>query len=150
MKKFLILLLFSVIVFSACSDKCKGYACFSPPMPFRFELVDKTSGEDLFDNGTFDPQAIAISNSLNGDIAVDFSFIRRNGMNLIAVGSIGWETETVDLKVKIGEQAIFSFYVDAIRKSEDCCNFTEYTEIRLEGREYEFISNIGVYKILYP
>lgn len=135
-------------VFQACgtSEDCEDYACFTPPSSFMFELVDQ-SGENLFTNGTFEPDQIEIT-TLENNENIDFSFIDENNANVIQIRSIGWETETVEFSVSIGPEEIFQFYVDAERVSEDCCSFTRYNEIRIDNAEYEINEENGVYKIL--
>jgi hypothetical protein len=56
---------------------------------------------------------------LNNNESVEFSFISENNFNLIQIGSIGWETEIVNLKIDISDNHIFNFYVDAER-IDDC------------------------------
>ncbi len=69
-------------------------------------------------------------------------------MNLIQIGSIGWETEIVDLKMGISDKQFFDFYVDVERKMGDCCGYSEYNEIRIVASEYELDSQKGIYTIL--
>ncbi len=67
---------------------------------------------------------------------LEFSFISENNINLIQIGSIGWETEIVNLKIDILDNHIFNFYVDAER-IEDCCSHTEYNENTLTDSQSE-------------
>ena len=147
MKKInLILLLLMAILQSCNDDNCSDELCFTEPESFRFEIVDKTSGENLFTNGTYEPAQIAITNTLN-EASVEFTFISENDLNLIQIGSIGWETEIVNLKIDISDDHIFDFYVNAERKTVDCCDFTEYKEITIGESEFEFDAQTGIYKI---
>ena len=141
----LALMLFVVILQSCNNDDCGE--CTTPPESFRFELVDKTSGENLFTNGTFDPAQIQITNTLDNSSA-GFSFISENDINIIQINSIGWETEIVNLKVDISDTHVFDLYVDAERKLEDCCSFTTYNEITIGKAEFELDTQAGVYQIL--
>lgn len=68
----IIVFLFSFI---GCINDCGE--CFSPPQDFLFDLVDQASGENLFANGTFDPEAIKVTNTLNGDAPLEFTSFRR-------------------------------------------------------------------------
>ena len=146
MKKFNLILILLLIIFQSCiNDECGD--CFTPPNNFRFELVDKTSGENLFTNGTFEPNQIEITNVLNNS-STEFEFISENNINLIQISGIGFQTEIVNLKIDIGTTRIFNFYVNAERKKGDCCSFTAYKEIIISGSEFEFNNEIGVYKIL--
>ena len=148
MKKFNLILILFAIIFQGCKDddEC-DQLCFTPPQTFQFEIVDKESGENLFTNGTFDSNDITITDNLNNNESVEFSFISENNINLIQIGSIGWETEIVNLKIDILDNHIFNFYVDAER-IEDCCSHTEYNEITLTDSEFELDNQTGIYKIL--
>jgi hypothetical protein len=143
--KNLILILFIVIFQSCNSNDCP--LCFSPPQSFLFEIVGKTSGENIFTNGSYKSENIEITDKLNNK-SVKFTFISENNMNLIQIGSIGWETEIVDLKIGISDKQIFDFYVDVERKMGDCCSYSEYNEIRIVASEYELDSQKGIYTIL--
>ena len=121
--------------------------CFTPPQSFMFEIVDKTSGENLFTNETYTPEQIRITNTLNNSKGA-FTFISENDINLIQINTIGWKTEIVNLKVDILDYHIFDFYVDAERKSGDCCSYTEYNEITVGASEFELDTQTGIYRIL--
>lgn len=143
--KFLLILL--GIGFQSCTNDCDKL-CFTPPQSFLFELIDKSSGENLFTNGTFNPQEILIINDLNTDSTVEFTFISENELNLIQIGVIGWKSEIVDLMIEVSGIYAYNFYVDAERKSEDCCSFTEFKEISIKNSYFVLDTETGVYKIL--
>lgn len=147
MKKInLILILFTTIFQSCDSNDCGE--CFTPPQSFQFEIVDKISGENLFTNGTYESENIEITDNLNNNEIVEFTFISEDNINLIQIGSIGWETEIVNLKVDISDNHIFDFYVDAERKLGDCCSYTDYNEITVGESEFVLDPQNGIYKIL--
>ena len=61
MKKIaLLLLMVSIAVLDSSCDKCRNIDCFTPPNEFRFQLLDKDSGEDLVANGTFSADEISV------------------------------------------------------------------------------------------
>ena len=147
MKKInLILLLFTIIFQSCDNDDCGE--CFTPPESFTFEIVDKTTGENLFSNGTYESGNIKITDYLNDNEPVEFTFISKNNINMIEIGSIGWKTEIVNLKIEILDNHIFDFYVDVERKMGDCCSYTDYNEITIRESEFELDTQSGIYKIL--
>ena len=147
MKKYLLILIIFTIIIQGCDNNDCG-ECFTPPQSYEFEIVDKTSGENLFTNGTFDSNEITITDNLNNNEPVEFSFISENNINLIRIGSIGWKTEIVNLKIDISDNHIFSFYVDTERKMGDCCSYNQYNEISVTDSEFELNSQTGIYKIL--
>jgi len=131
----------------ACADKdCEDVLCFTPPMPFAFELVDKDSGENLFTNGSYDSDDIEVLN-VSDNSRREFVFISENELNIIQIGSIGWENEIAEVVLKVGDETILNLYVDSERVSEDCCNFTKYNEIRIDNADYELDPQSGIYTI---
>ncbi len=150
MKKGLISLVF-VLAFTtwSCSklDKCNGIDCFTPPSPFEFELVDKSTGENLFTSGALNPDDITLVN-LDDQSSVDFQFIDENDYNVIVINSIGWQSETVNYSLEISSESLFTLFVDCERLVGDCCSYTRYNEIAIEGLEYEQQEQDGIYKMM--
>lgn len=122
--------------------------CFTPPEAFLFEIVDTTTGENLFANGTFSSTQIEVTNTENSS-PVEYSFIGENNANIIFINAIGWHTEKVNLSVKIAEITVFFLYVDAERLFGDCCSYTIYNEITIKNAPYELDTKTGIYKIVY-
>lgn len=130
----------------ACSDEECG-ACFTPPNYFLFELIDATTGENLLSNGSINSSDIDVVNA--ADLSkIEFSILEQETINFIQIASIGWQTEKVTALIKDGDDNLFSLYVDAERKSENCCSFTEYHEIEIEPLEWIYNVSTGVYQIL--
>jgi hypothetical protein len=144
-----ILAIIILILTQSCKEnnECEGILCFTPPEPFRFELVDKWTGENLFTNGTFNSNAIKVIN-LDDQRNVEFTFINENDYNLIQLNTIGWKTETVTYSVQISNENIFNLYVIAERLTSKCCDYTDFKEIQIENSEFEFNEVAGIYKIL--
>tara|TARA_R110000868_G_scaffold4211_4_gene26447 strand:- start:1763 stop:2215 length:453 start_codon:yes stop_codon:yes gene_type:complete len=142
----LITLITFVIILHSCDD-CEDKACFTPPIGYTFELVDKTTMENLFTNETFNRNDIKVTN-LNDNSDLEFDFIDDNNANLIQLNSIGWESEKVDALINVSGIDILNLIVDAERTSEDCCEFTKYNDIRIENAEFALNEESGVYTIL--
>ena len=150
MKKITTILAIIILILTQSCEKendCEGYACFTPPSPFRFELVDKFTGENLFANGTYNSNDIKVIN-LDDQSKVEFTFIAENDYNIIQINTIGWKTETVNYSIQISTENIFNLYVSAERLNENCCSFTRYKEIKIENSEFELDQTNGTYKIL--
>ena len=142
-----ILIFISMVLNQACVNKdCEDRLCFTPPSTFIFELVDKSTGENLFTNGTYHSNELEIVNSTDNS-NIDFLFIDENDINLIQIGTIGWESEIIECSLKINGSEIFGLYVDAKRVSENCCSFTLYDEFRIENTAYEYDDQLGIYRI---
>ncbi|WP_346858933.1 hypothetical protein [uncultured Draconibacterium sp.] len=150
MKKALIYLVF---IFASTNwscdkqDKCIDVDCFTPPPPFVFELVDKTTGENLFTSGVLSSEDIQIVN-LDDNSNVEFQFIDENDFNVIHIYSIGWKTQTITYSIEISSERLFTLFVDAERLSKNCCAFTRYNEIEIDGSEFELNGLSGIYKLL--
>ncbi|WP_321285492.1 hypothetical protein [uncultured Sunxiuqinia sp.] len=147
MKKILILIFVGVFfILEGCSKYKDCGACFTPPEFFRFELVDKYTGVNLFTNETFNQDEIEILDSSNS--SVEFNFVSENNINVIEIYTIGWQTEIVNYRVNISSENIFDLYVDAERLSEDCCSFTRFNEIEISNAEFTWNSRNDAYRIL--
>ena len=143
-----ILIILTIILNQSCvNNDCENEPYFTPPSPLNFELVNKSTNENLFTNGTYESNKIEILNIADNS-SIEYSFINEDDINIIQIGSIGWKSEIVEGSVKINGSEIFTFYVDAKRLSENCISYTKYDEIRIENKEYELDHQSGVYKIL--
>ncbi|WP_159021793.1 hypothetical protein [Formosa sp. L2A11] len=149
MKKLFFILLCISPTFQSCSDD-ENIDCFTPPSPFLFELTDNTTGENLFTNGTYNSEDITLTNILDNNSNVEYTFIDEDNYNTIQINSVGWETEIVNFELRIKDEIIFNLYVDAERKSEDHCSFTTYNEFEIQNAEYTQDSQFDVYTILIP
>ncbi len=146
--KITINILFISLLFlvQACKIEEKCGECFSAPAAFTFAIVDKLTGENLFTNGTYKPEQIEVLN-LADNTKIEYSFIPEQKNNLIRIYSIGWKTEKINITVKVLNQSIFNMYVDAVRKSEKCCSFTEYNEVLIQNAEFVLDAETGIYTI---
>ncbi len=142
---FLILFFLSAFIFQSCESDCG--ACFTPPSPFHFVFIDKTSGENVFTNGIYKPADIKIFNEFDSS-NVEFNFIDENNSNIVEINTIGWKTERVNISVLLANKHIFNLYVDAERLFDNCCSYTLYNEIRIDSAEYEFNQDTAFYRVL--
>ena len=144
-----ILAIIILILTQSCKkeNECEDLSCFTPPEPLNFELVDKLTGENLFENGTYDPNDIRVIN-LDNQGAVYFTYIHENNYNIIMINAIGWKTETVNYAININNENIFRLFVNAERLNGECCDYTEYKEIQIKNSEFELNQSTGIYKIL--
>jgi hypothetical protein len=132
-----------VLIATSCEEDCDE--CFTPPAPFVFELVNET-GENIFTIKSFNQnQLTIIQNSTNQFI--EYQFISENDLNLIEINSIGWTTEQVELSFQLDDFEIFSFSVNAKVETEDCCTFTRYSNISIDGADFEPGEESGIYRV---
>lgn len=141
-------LLILILSLSYCDLKnCDTILCNSDDS-FNFELVDKTSGENLFTNGTFNSNDIKIIN-LKNKSNIEFTFIDENDNNIISINQIR-RTEIVICSIQISQENIFELFIHAEKNTGDCCETTHFKEIEIKNSEYQFDQNSGIYKILVP
>jgi hypothetical protein len=145
-----LLVLFLVVLILGCqNDDCSDIACFTPPTYFTFRLIGLSSGDDLFANGTLDSTAITVINTLD-EATYAYQFNSYNEQCYLVINSVGWQTEEVNLEVRAGGDLLFTLYIDAERKTENCCGFTAYNEVAVDDAEFEYETGDYVYKILIP
>jgi hypothetical protein len=118
----------------ACSENCEG-PCFSPPRSLHFEILDKSSGENVFTSGSLNRNEIEIVD-LDKQEVVEFTFIDGNNYDMIRISSIGWESEVVNYAINVGSDRLFELYVDAERLQRDCCSYTIYNDLQITNAEY--------------
>lgn len=143
-----IFLVIAVFAFNSCSVNNCDVDCNSGPLVLSFELLDKTTGENLFTNGTFENADIQVLDLDNNNNSVQFTFIAENDVNIINLGPFGWENKIANYILKVGEREIFELFVDAEEKKEDCCSFVILNNLTIEGSNYSENTENGIYEIL--
>ncbi|WKK65999.1 hypothetical protein [Lutimonas zeaxanthinifaciens] len=140
------LVLALLMVVLSCSDKdCEDIDCFTPPFIFTFDIQDKESGENLFENGTYTEDQIEVVNKSDGSERA-YQFIGGE-INFLRIPSIGWETEIAEVVIKLDGQEAFTLFVDVERLTENCCNFSKYNETRIDNADYEYDQQREIYRI---
>ncbi|KAF2327263.1 hypothetical protein [Flavobacterium daemonense] len=137
--------IFLAVISYGCSND--SISCFTPPEGFSFELVDKTTGENLFTNGTYKSSDITVKDLDDSGKNIEFNFFSENNYNIIRIESIGWKTETINYSVNIAGKSIFEFHVQANRISGKCSH-TEYKDFQIKNATFQLDQTRGVYKIL--
>lgn len=145
----LILLLVTVFTLNSCnSDDNDIPYCESGPLGLSFQLLDKTTGENLFTNGTFDPADIQVLDLDNVNSNVQFTFNSEDDRNVINLGPFGWGTNIAHYILKVDERDILTLYLDAERKSEDGCSFVAINKLEIENAEYTQNTQSGIFEVL--
>ncbi len=143
-----ILFFLVAFAFNSCNvDKC-DVLCNSGPLSLNFQLLDKTTGENLFTNGTFNSDDITVLDLDNNNNSVQFSFNTEDDRNVINLGPFGWGTNNVNYALKVGERDIFTLHINAEEKTEDCCAFVQVNKLEIENAEYSQNMQSGIYEIL--
>jgi len=142
-------LLFILSFLIACDeDDCKDIDCFTPPNYFNFEIKDKSTGENLYTNGSLQADQLKVFNAVT-KAPMEYQFIAENNLNIIVLNSVGWKTEKNTVTFELKEGLSFNFYVDAERKYKNCCSFTEYNETKVENAPYEYEGLKNLYSIFF-
>lgn len=140
------LALLILLVVQSCNDKdCEDISCFTPPFIFTFDILDKETGENLFDNGTYTEEQIEVVNKSDGSERA-YEFIGGE-INFLRIPSIGWETEIAEVLVKLDGEEAFTLFVDVERRTENCCSFSEYNETRIDNADYEYDQQREFYRV---
>ena len=97
-------------LFSCKSSESEMILCTTPPDAFYFELVDKETKENLFENKTLDSTTVKIIHS-ETEKEVDFQYHTHESSGMIFFMS-GWETEKVTYSFMVNGLEQFRFYLD--------------------------------------
>jgi len=147
MKTAVKILLLLIITLQGCkNDHEPCPTCFTPPSHFLFDLCDSATGENLFRNGTLNPNYIEIIDLADGS-KLPFTFLDGNDVDLIRTYPIGDVTEKVNYSFSVGDLYLFTLYVDAERLVENCCSYTRYNDIRIDNSDYLHNPSTDVYQI---
>lgn len=147
MKGFLLLIV-TVFALNSCNvDKC-DVDCTSGPLSLSFKLLDKTTGENLFTNNTFNPDDITVLDLDNNNSNVQFTFVSENDINIINLGPFGWGTNIANYLLKVGERDIFTLSVDAEEIRGECCSFVALNKLTIDGADFSQNTQNGVYEVL--
>ncbi len=135
MKK-LLLLCFVLWIGTSCIkvDKCEGILCFTPPPEFSIEIIDKTTGENLYTNGTLDSLNILLLNEEGSH--ENFDFIAENNINIIRLNEIGWKTGLHQYQLVVSDEITLDIKINMELMRENCCTY--YKTISFQVLNYEF------------
>lgn len=151
MKQLFIYLSFlALVLLSSCEDEksCLGINCSSEPEPFNFEFVDNSTGENLITNGTYNIEDFEVIATSSADSCYVIYFIAPIAENneILVIYDIGGQTEQVNCVIKICGEDVLHLYVDAERRSENCCSWTHFNEIAIET-DYELNEGDHLYTV---
>ncbi|MDV7186380.1 hypothetical protein R3X25_03725 [Lutibacter sp. TH_r2] len=145
MKKIVLLFVFLTAISCKKEDKCDGIDCFTPPQTFIFELVDKTTGDNLFTTGSLNSSEITVVDE--NTTSVNFNFISENNLNLIELSEIGWNMGLNYYTVKV-DSIEFTIFLEMESKHENCCWFFSVKQFNISNYLFEQSNATGVYKII--
>lgn len=126
-------------------DNCDGILCFTPPQNFAFEMVDKISGENLYANETLDTLDIVVLNEEGKN--EKFYFISENGLNLINLQEIGWNTGLHQYNIILSESVTVQIQLNTEVVNEGCCTFYRTNSFQVLNYEYHQNDSLGFYVV---
>jgi len=127
--KVLSIFLFLISSLYSCQN-CSDIACFSPPQPFNFNLVE--DNKNIFESRFSRADVRVIDNNTGASKAYDFEPYESG--HLIIINTIGWndDTELVDYSIEIASDTFnINFTVLSENISQDCCNFTRFSDFEV-------------------
>lgn len=148
MKHYIALLLFVVIgIASSCSSKCSDVDAPEAPSIF-VKLIDATSEEDVFENGTFTENHIVITDSEEND--VPFGFVNESNILHIVPEYQNITSNTIVITLNnpdtMEERSIEITYT--VQKNEqECYTLHSIVNVSIPNNESNFANSIYTIKI---
>lgn len=141
MKNLFVVFLIS-LMFTGCDITDEGRLCATGPVGLTFEVINETTGENLFEDELFEENQLQIRN--NDWENVDFEFVPER--NLVSV-LLGWESKSDTYTVSIREEIEFDIAFTLEKSSSEGCTSTMLTELDILGGTYEISETTGVVSI---
>lgn len=138
MKNTLLTLFFALTLFSCGVDPC-DYDCSEGPIKMRLVILDKKSGENLFETGFFARKELKITS--NGE-PVDFTW--HEVRNQIILNSFE-KTDSFSFLFQI-QNIDFDLNFSVVEIEEKCCSNYHFEDERISKGEIEKRES-GVYQI---
>lgn len=143
-----IILIFSGLLFNYGCLKDDCGECYIPPVPFRMQIVDKESGENLITDGVFNKDSIFIygydkENEMKSAQIYFYTF--QDQLNVLGSNDlpvISSENITKTFYIYLNQNDTDTLYLDVIQSTENCCTYFPYIEVKGNGVDMEF-DNIG-------
>ena len=108
-------------------DECDGINYLLPWPDFYFRLIDKTTGEDLFTNGTYDRSQVEFTDENNDKLSFFFTGLE----GTIALWSLGQGDGEVNVTLRILDQTICQIHAHVETRSKECYTYQHYDELEV-------------------
>ncbi len=142
MKKLPIISLLLVLIFTAgCGS---DQLCSTGPAVLTFELIDKDSRENLFENGTFDPKKEVTIIDLNQNKTIQSDFV--DSLNRLSL-SFGWESSSLKYAINIEGKNVCEIYVVTQKRKSECTSIV-IKSVEVKNAILEQDNTTGISKIL--
>lgn len=145
MRKFLKILFISILIFATSCDSSE-ILCSTGPVALTFEFVDKDSGENLYENGTFDQRKQVTITNLDEN-KVTSAYINNNSSNRLIL-LVGTASGTFKYAIKVENQNAIEVTVVTERKKSGQCTNTVKKSVEIKNAVFEESNTSEIYKIL--
>lgn len=142
-----IALLIAVVTGCHKTDKCEDVDCFTPPQEFAFNIVDKTTGENVFATGEFNKADVDVFNE--NDQWTKHQFNNYGDTNLLILPEIGWQLERTSYIIHLSDQDSINFVLNMEERHENCCTFFQETEFDVTNHNWTEIDSTGVIRVQF-
>jgi hypothetical protein len=141
MKKLLSILALTALFYS-CEKPC-GEASTGPP-GFRIEIVDATTNENVFSNGTFTQSQVQVTTANSS--SQEYLFISENNLNVIAL-SPAWTEGTFTTTIKLNNVVTIPIVTKIYKSTSRCFENYFIESVTVTGYSYSQDQSTGIYKI---
>ncbi|QLC65198.1 hypothetical protein LPB248_02545 [Flavobacterium sp. LPB0248] len=145
MKKLLsISLLLVLILTTGCGS---DVLCSTGPATITVEFVDKDSGENLFENGTFDSKKEVTITDLDQNKVIESAYVNSDKLNRLTF-SLGWESKSLKYAITIEGKNVCEIYAVTEKRTGGECSSVAIKSVEVKNAELKQDNTTGVYKIL--
>ena len=141
MKKIILIIVFNALLYS-CEKPC-GEASTGPPS-LRIEIVDATTNENVFSNGTYTQSQVQVTTANSS--SQGYSFISENNFNVIAL-SPAWAEGTFTTIIKLNNVVTIPIVTKIYKSTTRCFENYLLESVTVTGYSYSQDQSTGIYKI---
>lgn len=144
MKKIIALIGLVVLSLSCEKDDAPCPLSSVGPPNFTVEIVDKTTNENVFTNGTYKQSQLNVTTE--NSTSSDYIFISEDNMNIIGI-TPAWKSGTFTTTIKLNNQITIPIETIIIEKSTECYTNYYIESLKVFGYPYTYDETTGVYTI---
>ncbi|MBL0737380.1 hypothetical protein JI750_10810 [Flavobacterium sp. GN10] len=145
MKKIVSISLFLILIFTTgCGS---DVLCSTGPATITVEFVDKDSGENLFENGTFDSKKEVTITDLDQNKVIESVYANGEKSNRLTF-SLGWESKSLKYAITIEGKNVCEIYAVTEKRKGGECSSVVIKSVEIKNGEVKQDNTTGVYKIL--
>ncbi|WP_299601981.1 hypothetical protein [uncultured Aquimarina sp.] len=133
--------------FNSCdSNDCEAVVCV-PDSAFNFELLD-AENNNILDSGVITLSDISIIDLANQS-AIDFFRNEVDNRSIIVVNAQSITSGRKTLSVTISNDQLFQLSLETVVTKGECCSVAQFTDLEIQGADFEFDDTRGVYTFIW-